>query len=108
MEKKAMSVETQGVLSYMERNGAWIKAAVCCLIIASAPMMMPIFDPAFTEQASSIGWLSGVGLLMGSFCIAYGLVKAETASARVVLFLLEALVIAAAVEVFLKWLGSLQ
>lgn len=108
MERKAMSGETQSVLSYMERNGAWIKAAVCCLIIATAPMIMPIFDPAFTEQASAIGWLSGVGLLLGFFCLGYGLVKAGTASARVVLFVLMGLVAAAAAEVLLKWLGSLQ
>ncbi|CAM5362366.1 hypothetical protein SSTU70S_05622 [Stutzerimonas stutzeri] len=107
MERNAMEGKGQEVLSYMERNGGWIKAALGCLILAIAPLIMPVFDPAFAAEARAIGWLSGVGLVLGFLCLGYGLVKAGTASARVVLLVLMGLVAAAAVDVLLKWWSGL-
>lgn len=103
MERKTMAGQESAVISYLERNGGWIKAFVGCLILATAPVVMQVFDPTLADQASAVGWLSVVGLVLGCFCLGYGLVKAGTASARVVLLVLIGLAVAAAVEVFLAW-----
>lgn len=107
MERNVTDEKGHEVISYLERNGTWIKALVGCLILATAPVFMQVFDPALAERASAVGWLSVVGLVLGCFCLGYGLVKAGTTSARVVLLVLIGLAVAAAVEVFLAWWGGL-
>lgn len=108
MERNVTDEKGQAVLSYLERNGAWIKAVIGCLILATAPGIMQVFDPGLSGAASALGWLTVVGLVLGFFCLGYGLVQAGTMSARIVLIVLMGLAVAAAVEAFLMWWGGMQ
>lgn len=107
-EKSEMDVEEQEKLSYMERNGSWIKAALGCLILATLPLIMPILGPGNEAQASAVESLSGVGMVLGIISLGYGLATAGTASARIFLLILIGLVSSSAFIFFISWWRALQ
>ena len=86
------------VLGYVERNAAWIKAFMGCVMLAIAPSFMAIIDPGMMADMVWLQWLTVVGLLLGAVCLGFGLFKANTVSSRIFLIVLLALALAAAVE----------
>lgn len=95
---------TKETSSYIVRNEAWLKPFIACLIVASGPKIMQVVDPELSASAegSWVGWLTVIGLSLGGACLGYGLTKAQTLTARMVLFAMLGLSLGAVIEAFLS------